>query len=66
MLLLSFLLSFRVPSQVMTQLVRTNPHTYLLSPELVQWEVDTYFKIRKDMHRLGVRALLSRRTNRTQ
>ena len=41
-------------AQVMTQLVRTNPRTFLLAPELIQWEVDTYFKIRKDMHRLGV------------
>mmetsp|Transcript_42381 Transcript_42381/g.70754 ORF Transcript_42381/g.70754 Transcript_42381/m.70754 type:complete len:116 (-) Transcript_42381:31-378(-) len=38
----------------MTSLQKTNPHTYLLSPELVTWEVETYFKMRRDMHRLGV------------
>jgi hypothetical protein len=41
-------------AQVMTSLQKTNPRTYLLSPELITWEVETYFKMRRDMHRLGV------------
>lgn len=39
---------------VMNRLLKRNPSTLLLSPDLIKWEAAAYFGMRTDMHRIGL------------